>query len=60
MIFGRKRLELPTAATALPGRAHAIPTAEAYHQQHLAKNPHDYCGVGGTGVSCAIGPGVGA
>jgi peptide-methionine (S)-S-oxide reductase len=26
--------------------------AEAYHQQYLAKNPHGYCGLGGTGVSC--------
>ncbi len=25
--------------------------AEEYHQQYLAKNPHGYCGVGGTGVS---------
>ena len=29
--------------------------AEAYHQQYLAKNPHGYCGLGGTGVSCPIG-----
>ena len=34
--------------------------AEAYHQQYLAKNPHGYCGIGGTGVVCAIGTGVGA
>jgi peptide-methionine (S)-S-oxide reductase len=26
--------------------------AETYHQQYLAKNPHGYCGLGGTGVSC--------
>jgi peptide-methionine (S)-S-oxide reductase len=26
--------------------------AEDYHQQYLAKNPHGYCGVGGTGVRC--------
>ena len=26
--------------------------AEAYHQQHLAKNPGGYCGLGGTGLSC--------
>jgi peptide-methionine (S)-S-oxide reductase len=32
--------------------------AEAYHQQYLAKNPNGYCGLGGTGVSCAIGTGV--
>lgn len=34
--------------------------AEDYHQQYLAKNPHGYCGIGGTGVSCPIGVGVGA
>ncbi len=28
--------------------------AEDYHQQYLAKNPDGYCGLGGTGVSCAI------
>ena len=27
--------------------------AEDYHQQYLAKNPGGYCGIGGTGVSCA-------
>jgi peptide-methionine (S)-S-oxide reductase len=27
--------------------------AEDYHQQYLAKNPAGYCGLGGTGVSCA-------
>ena len=34
--------------------------AEEYHQQYLAKNPDGYCGLGGTGVSCQIGTGVGA
>src|SRR5215210_4014589 len=29
--------------------------AEDYHQQYLAKVPHGYCGLGGTGVSCPIG-----
>ena len=28
--------------------------AEGYHQQYLAKNPHGYCGLGGTGVTCPI------
>ncbi|HET7307472.1 MAG TPA: peptide-methionine (S)-S-oxide reductase MsrA [Gammaproteobacteria bacterium] len=28
--------------------------AEGYHQQYLAKNPAGYCGLKGTGVSCAI------
>jgi peptide-methionine (S)-S-oxide reductase len=38
-----------------------VPTfyyAEDYHQQYLAKNPHGYCGLGGTGVSCPIGTGA--
>ena len=34
--------------------------AETYHQQYLAKNPHGYCGIGGTGVVCSIGTEVGA
>ena len=34
--------------------------AEDYHQQYLAKNPNGYCGLGGTGVACPIGTGVGA
>ncbi len=33
--------------------------AEAYHQQYLAKNPSGYCSIGGTGVACQIGAGVG-
>lgn len=34
----------------------AAPTfyyAEEYHQQYLAKNPGGYCGLRGTGISCA-------
>jgi peptide-methionine (S)-S-oxide reductase len=34
--------------------------AEDYHQQYLAKKPHGYCGLGGTGVVCQIGTGVAA
>jgi len=30
--------------------------AEDYHQQYLAKNPGGYCGLGGTGVRCPVGP----
>ena len=30
--------------------------AEHYHQQYLAKVPNGYCGLGGTGVSCAAAP----
>ena len=40
----------------------AAPTfyyAEDYHQQYLAKNPGGYCGLGGTGVTCPVGVGVG-
>ena len=33
--------------------------AEPYHQQYLWKNPHGYCGIGGTGVSCPVGLDVG-
>ena len=33
--------------------------AEDYHQQYLAKNPNGYCGLGGTGVSCPAGLGMG-
>jgi peptide-methionine (S)-S-oxide reductase len=31
--------------------------AEDYHQQYLSssKNPHGYCGLGGTGLSCPVG-----
>ncbi len=32
--------------------------AEDYHQQYLAKVPHGYCGLGGTGLSCPTGMGV--
>ncbi|MEG3586020.1 MAG: peptide-methionine (S)-S-oxide reductase MsrA [Actinomycetota bacterium] len=28
--------------------------AENYHQQYLGKNPHGYCGLGGTGVTCSL------
>ena len=28
--------------------------AEDYHQQYLHKNPTGYCGLGGTGVTCAF------
>ncbi|MGD9866568.1 MAG: peptide-methionine (S)-S-oxide reductase MsrA [Hyphomicrobiales bacterium] len=34
--------------------------AEDYHQQYLAKNPHGYCGLGGTGVACPVGTGAAA
>ena len=34
--------------------------AEDYHQQYLAKNPDGYCGIRGTGVSCAAPAPVGS
>jgi peptide-methionine (S)-S-oxide reductase len=32
--------------------------AEDYHQQYLAKVPHGYCGLGGTGVTCPLPTGL--
>lgn len=32
--------------------------AEEYHQQYLSKNPAGYCGLGSTGVTCAMPTGV--
>lgn len=46
----------PITTEILP--APAFYFAEDYHQQYLAKVPHGYCGLGGTGVSCPIGTGV--
>tara|TARA_R110000868_G_scaffold102358_1_gene281880 strand:+ start:27274 stop:27930 length:657 start_codon:yes stop_codon:yes gene_type:complete len=42
------------------GEAGPFYYAEDYHQQYLAKNPGGYCGLGGTGVVCPIGTGIGA
>lgn len=39
-------------------KAPAFYYAEEYHQQYLAKVPHGYCGLGGTGVSCTVPSGV--
>ena len=40
-MFGRKSLELPTEETALPGRAHPIPTAETHFiNGHPLKGPY--------------------
>jgi peptide-methionine (R)-S-oxide reductase len=46
-----------TTETAPAGPFHY---AEAYHRQYLYKVPNGYCGLGGTGVSCPVGLGVGA
>ncbi|AHB47659.1 methionine sulfoxide reductase A [Hyphomicrobium nitrativorans NL23] len=32
--------------------------AESHHQQYLAKVPHGYCGLGGTGVACPVPGGI--
>jgi peptide-methionine (S)-S-oxide reductase len=40
---------ITTEITAAP----AFYFAEEYHQQYLAKVPHGYCGLKGTGVACA-------
>jgi peptide-methionine (S)-S-oxide reductase len=48
------------AITTEIGKAGPFYFAEDYHQQYLAKNPHGYCGHGGTGVSCPIGTGIAA
>jgi peptide-methionine (S)-S-oxide reductase len=43
-----------TAITTEVFEAPAFYYAEDYHQQYLAKNPNGYCGLAGTGVSCAV------
>jgi peptide-methionine (S)-S-oxide reductase len=48
--YGRITTEIVTAPT--------FYWAEDYHQQYLAKVPHGYCGLGGTGVSCPLPSGV--
>jgi peptide-methionine (S)-S-oxide reductase len=50
--FGKVSTEIAPAGT--------FYFAEDYHQQYLAKDPHGYCGIGGTGVTCPIGVGVSA
>jgi peptide-methionine (S)-S-oxide reductase len=47
------------AITTQIARAGEFYFAEEHHQQYLAKNPGGYCGLGGTGVACQIGTGVG-
>lgn len=37
-------------------RAGVFYFAESHHQQYLARNPHGYCGLGGTGVACGFEP----
>jgi peptide methionine sulfoxide reductase MsrA len=35
-------------------QASPVYLAEDYHQQYLAKVPHGYCGLSGTGVACPM------
>ena len=44
----------PAITTEVVFPAPAFHFAEDYHQQYLSKNPQGYCGLGGTGVSCAV------
>ena len=44
----------PAITTEIVFPAPAFHFAEDYHQQYLSKNPQGYCGLGGTGVSCAV------
>lgn len=46
---------LGTITTEIVYPAPTFYCAEEEHQQYLAKNPGGYCGIGGTGVSCAVG-----
>lgn len=68
--FGEKQAALAVASKESYGRAladkglgevtteiYAAPAfyfAEEYHQQYLHKNPQGYCGLGGTGIECAL------
>ena len=47
--FGEITTEISTAPE--------VYLAEEYHQQYLAKVPHGYCGLKGTGVACALSSG---
>ena len=57
----RRRWQAGLRARSPPRSRRAGPFyfAEDYHQEYLAKNPAGYCGIGGTGVVCPIGVGVG-
>jgi peptide-methionine (S)-S-oxide reductase len=65
LAIARRARDLYQAALIAAGRTDKITTeiaeagpfyfAEDVHQQYLAKNPGGYCGLRGTGVSCAIG-----
>jgi peptide-methionine (S)-S-oxide reductase len=65
LVIARRARDVYQAALTASGRTDKITTeiteagpfyfAEDVHQQYLAKNPGGYCGLRGTGVSCAIG-----
>ena len=56
-IAGVERARTPGFAVEIKPLKNFFP-AEEYHQDYLDKNPGGYCGLGGTGVSCAIGTGA--
>lgn len=49
---------LGSVSTEVVFPAPAFHYAEEEHQQYLARHPDGYCGLGGTGVSCPVGPGA--
>jgi peptide methionine sulfoxide reductase MsrA len=55
----RKPTELKSLVTHLSNFCGISGINADYHRQYLAKNPDGYCGLKGTGVSCAIGGNVG-
>lgn len=65
LVIARRARDVYQSALTASGRTDKITTeiteagpfyfAEDVHQQYLAKNPGGYCGLRGTGVSCAIG-----
>jgi peptide-methionine (S)-S-oxide reductase len=48
-----KKMKYPAITTEIAAVG-AFYYAEGYHQQYLAKNPNGYCGIGGTGIECAL------
>jgi DNA-binding transcriptional regulator/RsmH inhibitor MraZ len=51
LLDGKGRITVPT-------RWRELLVANVDGQMVVAKNPDGYCGLGGTGVTCAIGTGV--
>jgi peptide-methionine (S)-S-oxide reductase len=53
--YGEVTTEVRPLSPQQPDGAGPLYYAEEYHQQYLHKNPHGYCGLGGTGVACPVG-----